>query len=150
MHSIGVLLSSTVSLLELSSIPSTWSSVFLFASTSSQIPGIGYLFKVFSRRTISSPSRHHFLFLPSHICVTPFHIFLRNLGSTDLCLRSAENPMATRQAHPLPLNVLEKSKACDGLGSGRALFNPVPLNSAAHAVHMLRQPIGLQTQWAQC
>ena len=45
-----------------------------------------------------------------------FHIFLQERGQTDLCARTAENPKATRQYHPLTLNVMEKPKEDGGLG----------------------------------
>jgi len=45
-----------------------------------------------------------------------FHLFLHNRGQTDHCVRTAENPRATRQFHPLTMNVMEKSKSEGGLG----------------------------------
>ena len=51
-----------------------------------------------------------------------FHLALRRDGATGLCMRSAENPKASRQFHPLTLNVLERSKAEGGLGMGKAVF----------------------------
>ena len=45
-----------------------------------------------------------------------FHLFLHKRGQTDHCVRTAENPRATRQFHPLTMNVMEKSKSEGGLG----------------------------------
>ena len=58
--------------------------------------------------------RYHYL--------VAFHLSLRRDGATDMCMRSAENPKASRQFHPLTLNVLENAKARGGLGMAKAIF----------------------------
>ena len=45
-----------------------------------------------------------------------FHLFLHDQGQTELCVRTAENPKATRQFHPLSMFVMEKPKAASGGG----------------------------------
>ena len=55
--------------------------------------------------------RYHFL--------AAFHLFLKQNGQTQHCARSAENPTAARQYHPLTLNVLEKPKADGGLSMAK-------------------------------
>ena len=49
-----------------------------------------------------------------------FHLFLHQSGLTDLCARSAENPRATRQFHPLTMHVMEPPKTEGGIGMVKA------------------------------
>lgn len=64
-------------------------------------------------------SKEAFLTNLRHHVLVALHLFLRNQGSTDRCVRSAENPKASRQHHPLTVGVLELPKP-RGLGSTHA------------------------------
>ena len=55
-----------------------------------------------SEKAFATNIRHHYL--------VAFHLHLRDFGLTSLCARSAENPKASRQFHPLTLNVLERPR----------------------------------------
>ena len=52
-----------------------------------------------------------------------FHLFLHQQGQTDLCIRTAENPKATRQFHPLTMNIMERPKVQGGLGMVKATLS---------------------------
>ena len=56
----------------------------------------------------TSHHRYHYLMA--------FHLFLHQQGQTDLCVRTGENPKATRQFHPLTTGLMEQPKAQGGLG----------------------------------
>ena len=74
--------------------------------------------------------RHHLL--------VAFHLFLHREGSTEHCIRSAENPKASRQYHPLTLHVVELPKKEGGLGSA---CTPTPdQERALYTIGCLLQP----------
>ena len=53
-----------------------------------------------------------------------FHMYvLDRQGASVPCVRSAENPKAERQFHPLTLNMMEKPKALGGLGMAKAIVS---------------------------
>ena len=64
-----------------------------------------------SREAAETNLRLHYL--------AALHLFLHQRGSTKSpdCIRTAENPQAARQFHPLTTHVFEKPKAEGGLGS---------------------------------
>ena len=60
--------------------------------------------------------RHHYLIA--------FHLYvLERQGASVPCIRTAENPKAERQLHPLTLNVLEQRKDNGGLGMAKAIVS---------------------------
>ena len=88
-----------------------------------------------SKESYATNLRHHYLIA--------LHLFLLKMGSTRTCSRSAENPNAGRQFHPLTVNVVELPKAQGGLGMARLLFSMCHI--VAHPLHASMKPSNL---WA--
>ena len=77
-----------------------------------------------SNKAFETNLRYHYL--------VAFHLFLQKVKATDLCMRSAENPKATREFHPLTTNLLEKPKADGGLGMAKFTFSFCAVTTARH------------------
>ena len=59
-----------------------------------------------------------------HQYLVAFHLYvLDRQGSSVPCIRTAENPKAERQLHPLTQHVLEQPKANGGLGMAKAIVS---------------------------
>ena len=85
-----------------------------------------------SAQAFATNVRHHYLMA--------LHLFLHENGQTDLCVRTAENPAATRQYHPLTMNVMEAPKkaarGAGGLGMVKTTLSYCQLTtSPAQAFH---------------
>ena len=71
-----------------------------------------------SREAWDTNLRYHYL--------AAIHLQLQLQGSTENCIRTAENPQAARQFHPLTRHIFERPKATGGLGSARCRLKPKP------------------------
>jgi hypothetical protein len=80
--------------------------------------------RVGSRPHPPSSRRYHYLMA--------FHLFLLEGGRTDLCVRTGENPKATRQFHPLTTFVMELPKRQGGLGMVKASLSYCKLTTSPH------------------
>ncbi len=78
-----------------------------------------------------------------------FHLYvIKRQGGSIPCVRTAENPKAERQFHPLTQNVVEERKASCGLGMARATvsyctaFGAEWQKTSAILMHSWKQAIG--------